>query len=102
MPNMRTGLAPQVTPGKRALAISVGETTGVSKLVKPGDRVDLIAVIGPKDGRVAKTILQDIVVLATGRAVSGNIARQLENDPYKRQGAHQEPGRRLKLRLSDA
>src|SRR3989338_8537241 len=43
-PNLRTGLAPQVTPGKRAVAIPVSETTGVAKLVKPGDRVDLIAV----------------------------------------------------------
>ena len=82
-PGIRTGLAPQVAPGKRAIAIPVGETSGVAKLVKPGDRIDLIAVLdmgGGKEGKLAKTLLQDIVVLAVGRNVQGNVARTVEND----------------------
>jgi pilus assembly protein CpaB len=84
-PSMRTGLSPQIAPGRRAVAIPVNEVTGVSKLVKPGDRVDLIAVMQlgqGKEGRISKTLFQDIVVLATGRAVSNNVARVLEQDPY--------------------
>ena len=84
-PNMRTGLAPQVAPGRRAISIPVGEMTSVSKLIKPGDRIDLIAVMqlgSSKDTRMAKTILQDVVVLATGRSVSNNVARVVETDPY--------------------
>jgi pilus assembly protein CpaB len=83
-PGIRTGLAPQIAPGKRAVAVPVGETSGVAKLVKPGDRVDLIAVLdmgGGKEGKIAKTILQDVVVLAVGRSVTGNIARTVEQDP---------------------
>jgi pilus assembly protein CpaB len=84
-PGIRTGLAPQISPGKRAIAVPVGETSGVAKLVKPGDRVDLIAVLdmgGGKEGKIAKTVLQDVVVLAVGRNVSGNVARTIDPDPY--------------------
>jgi pilus assembly protein CpaB len=84
-PGIRTGLAPQIAPGKRAIAIPVSETSGVSKLVKPGDRVDLIAVIdmgGGKEGKIAKTLFQDVVVLAVGRNVTGNVARTIEADPF--------------------
>jgi pilus assembly protein CpaB len=83
-PGIRTGLAPQIAPGKRAVAVPVGETSSVAKLVKPGDRVDIIAVLdmgGGKEGKIAKTILQDVVVLAVGRSVTGNIARTVEQDP---------------------
>jgi pilus assembly protein CpaB len=84
-PGVRTGLAPQIAPGRRAISIQVNEVTAVSKLVKPGDRVDLIAVIdlgGGKENKVAKTILQDVVVLSVGRAVTNNVARVIEADPY--------------------
>jgi pilus assembly protein CpaB len=84
-PGIRTGLAPQIAPGRRAIAVSVGETTGVAKLVKPGDRVDLIAVLdmgAGKENRISKTIFQDIVVLAVGRSVTGNVARVIEPDAF--------------------
>lgn len=84
-PSLRTGLAPQITPGKRAVSLQVGETTGVGKLLKPGDRVDLVVVIdtgGGKLGKVVKTVLQDVVVLATGRAVTNNVPRLIEPDPF--------------------
>jgi pilus assembly protein CpaB len=82
-PGMRTGLSPQIAPGRRAVAISVNEVNSVSKLVKPGDRVDLIAIMDPgggKENRFAKTILQDVVVLSIGRYVSNNVARVVEAD----------------------
>jgi pilus assembly protein CpaB len=83
-PSIRTGLAPQIAPGRRAVTIPVNEFTGVGKLVKPGDRVDLIAVLemgSGKENKIAKTLLQDIVVLAVGRNVTNNIPRIVEADP---------------------
>jgi pilus assembly protein CpaB len=83
-PNIRTGLAPQVSPKRRAIAIPVNDISGVAKLVKPGDRVDLIAVIdlgGEKTNKIAKTVLQDVTVLATGRRITNNVARTIEADP---------------------
>ena len=82
-PNMRTGLAPQVAPGRRAIAIPISETSGVSKLIKPGDRVDLIAVLdagGGKENKIAKTVLQDVIILSIGRYVTNNVARIMESD----------------------
>lgn len=84
-PSIRTGLAPQVSPGKRALSISVNDVTGASKLIKPGDRIDLVAILdpgGPKVNRVSRTVLQDIVVLAVGRNVTNNAARIVIDDPF--------------------
>jgi pilus assembly protein CpaB len=84
-PSIRTGLAPQITPGRRAVAVPVNDITGVSKLVKPGDRIDLIAIIdggGSKTNKIAKTVLQDVVVLAVGRNVTNNVARIVEQDSY--------------------
>ncbi len=83
--SIRTGLAPQIAPGRRAIAVPVNETSGVAKLVKPGDRVDLLAIIdmgGGKENKIAKTILQDVVVLSIGRYVSNNVARTVEADPF--------------------
>ena len=80
--NMRTGLAPQITPGKRAMAVSVDETSSVSKLLKPGDRVDVIAVLdlGGNNQKIAKTVLQDVVILAVGRYITNNLARKVDID----------------------
>jgi len=84
-PNMRTGLSPQVAPGKRAISINANETESVGKLIKPGDRVDIIAVIDAgagsgRDSKIAKTIMQDVVILAVGRNITNNIARKVETD----------------------
>ena len=82
-PSMRTGLSPQIAPGKRAVAVPVGEITGVAKLVKPGDRVDIIAILevgSGKENKVAKTILQDVVVLSIGRYITNNAPRLVEAD----------------------
>ena len=52
--------------------------------MKPGDRVDVIGVIdmgGGKTNKIAKILLQDVVVLATGKNINNNVARSLEADP---------------------
>lgn len=69
-PGPVTGLALQVAPSKRAVTIPIDETRGVAKLINPGDRIDLIAALdvgkGLSQAKQIKTILQDVVVLATG------------------------------------
>lgn len=82
-PSIRTGLSPQIKPGYRALAIPIDETAGVAKLIKPGDRVDVIVTLSPGKGsdKITRTILQDVLILATGKNVTNNIARLIEKDP---------------------
>ncbi len=76
-PGMRTGLAHTVSNGKRAVAITITEKQAVSKLLKPGDKVDIIAAIdysaGRKDMQKVMTILQDVHVLSTGMNMTNNI-----------------------------
>ncbi|MCC6278194.1 MAG: Flp pilus assembly protein CpaB [Oligoflexia bacterium] len=85
-PGPSTGLAHQVALNKRAITIPVDEVRGVGKLIRPGDRIDVLTSISYGDGknerREVKTLLQDILVLATGLNVTNNIPRILELDNF--------------------
>ena len=81
-PGPTTGLSLQVAPGRRALTIPIDEMRGVAKLLKPGDRIDVIAALDIREGtnqkRVIRTIMQDVVILATGIKVVSELPRVLE------------------------
>lgn len=72
-PGPVTGLSLQVSPSKRAIAIPVNENNAVAKLLNPGDRIDIITALdvgkGVNQRREVKTLLQDVVVLATGARI---------------------------------
>jgi pilus assembly protein CpaB len=76
-PGEETGLSRQISEGKRAFAIQLGEDAAVGKLIKPGDRVDVLSLIDYGAGRIEKmkikTVLQDVYVLATGKRVTKEI-----------------------------
>ncbi len=76
-PGAETGLSRQVSIGKRAIAIQISERQAVSKLIKPGDRVDILAPLdisnGQKDMQKTSTILQDVLVLSTGKSMTNAI-----------------------------
>ena len=62
--------AARIPEGMRAMAISVNTVTGVSRELLSGDRVDVIAVGalgGAQKGRIARTVLQSVSVLAAQR-----------------------------------
>lgn len=84
----RTGLARQIAVGKRAMTIRIDDNSGVAKLLKPGDRVDVLATIDPSGSGnklflESRTILQDVLVLATGKFVTNTVPGILESDPFK-------------------
>ena len=63
------GLSLLIEPSLRAASIQVDKVSGVSGFVLPGDRVDIILTVdnpGQKRDAIAKTILQNIEVLAAG------------------------------------
>ncbi|CAN5608575.1 Flp pilus assembly protein CpaB [soil metagenome] len=84
LPGPDTGLSMEVSPGKRAVTIPVDDMRGVSKLLRPGDRIDIVAAIdfgkGGDQRREVRTILQDVVILATGLNVMNKIPRRFELD----------------------
>ena len=81
-PGPTTGLSLQVSPTKRALTIPIDEMRGVAKLLKPGDRIDIIAAIDVKSDsetkKQIKTLMQDVVILATGIKVVNELPRVFE------------------------
>jgi pilus assembly protein CpaB len=83
-PGVDTGLSMEVSPGKRALALPVDDMRGVTRLVRPGDRIDIIAALdygkGTDAHREVRTILQDVVILATGVNVVNKVPRRFELD----------------------
>ncbi len=83
-PGIKTGLSRQVTPGKRAVSIPVDDYSAVNRLIKPGDRIDLVAVIDPpgatKGSQISKIVAQDILVLAVGEWAASTAPRKTEKD----------------------
>ena len=82
-PGPLTGLSLQVSPSKRAITIPVDEMRGVAKLIKPGDRIDIIAALDIGKGvnmrREVKTIMTDVLILATGVKISNELPRLRES-----------------------
>lgn len=69
----KTGLAPIVSKGKRAIAIRATTVNSVANLIKPGDRIDILAqsVVAEGTQNTAKvtTVLQDVFILSVGTDV---------------------------------
>jgi len=67
---VKTGLAPVISRGKRAVSIVANSLNSVGKLIKPGDRIDVIASIpiteNNQQKNIIKTIMQDTLVLSIG------------------------------------
>lgn len=83
-PGPVTGLSLQVTPQRRALTIPIDDMRGVAKLIKPGDRIDLLAALTTKTNnqnkKYVKTIMQDVVILAAGSNIVNELPRLHEED----------------------
>jgi pilus assembly protein CpaB len=64
------GLSMLVRPNMRAASLEVNQVSGVSGFVLPGDRVDVLVTVDPRNSvedAITRTILQNIEVLAAGQ-----------------------------------
>jgi pilus assembly protein CpaB len=71
----RGGMAAILKPGKRAVSVAGNKVLGLSGLINPGDRVDiLLTTADPKkpEAQVNKTVFENVLVLATGAQLSRN------------------------------
>jgi pilus assembly protein CpaB len=90
IPGLQTGLSRQVAQGKRAVAIKADDIHSASLLIKPGDRVDVLALIDCCQGKMelkkVQTVLQDVLVLSTGLNVTNTLplVNKRQNDDLKR------------------
>jgi pilus assembly protein CpaB len=62
--NVPSALPVRLEPGMRAVSIPVDRVKGVSGMIEPGDRVDVIAI--PPNKQKAVTIFRGLLVLAVG------------------------------------
>lgn len=84
-PGASTGLSMQVSPQKRAITIPVDDIQGVSKLIRPGDRIDLVAsnIVGQADTKklILNMLMQDVAVLAVGKHIVDNLPVSYKGNP---------------------
>jgi len=68
------GISAIVKPGKRALAVKGDKVIGLSGFIRPGNWVDvLVTITNPLNKReMTKTVLENILVLATGAEIEEN------------------------------
>jgi len=66
------GVAAIVEPGKRAIAVKGDKVIGLSGLIRPGNRVDVLVTVQEpgKKRQVTKLVLQNVPVLATGQKLN--------------------------------
>jgi pilus assembly protein CpaB len=62
------GLEVKITPGKRAMSFRINDVSGIAGLIPANSRVDILLVVdaGGDKGRVAKTYMENMRVLAIG------------------------------------
>ena len=63
----KPGLIYKIPPGMRAATVKVNEIAGVGGFVQPGTHVDVIGVSRQSDEAKAKTLAQDVQVLAVAQ-----------------------------------
>jgi pilus assembly protein CpaB len=71
-PGTGPGLAVKITPGKRAMAVKINDVAGISGLVQPDSRVDVLVTLkeeNKQDRQVAKLFMTNMRVLSVGTQV---------------------------------
>src|SRR3989338_270456 len=104
----QTKLSTRVTKGKRAVSIPVNDISGVARLIKPGDRIDILSSIdygsGDRENREVKTVLQDILVVASGRNIVASVPVEIRKDPISgkeiKQDLRQEPYQNVTIEVN--
>jgi pilus assembly protein CpaB len=81
------GLQALVPPGFRAVTVDVSESGSVAGLLAPGSRVDVVATALGRDNQdktIARTIVQNVMVLAVGQRLTTTRGdNDKENSPAK-------------------
>lgn len=79
-----TALSEAIPPKARAISLEVHEKSSVNTLIRPNDHVDVVGTFRDNDGKelIATTVLQNIVVLATGRTTGVTTSPAEEDRKY--------------------
>lgn len=74
----------QVEKKMRAVSVQISPQTGVGKLIRPGNRVDILATVqytrNDELQYEVKTVFQRVLVLATGKTVQNSVPTRVDRD----------------------
>jgi pilus assembly protein CpaB len=74
----------QVEKRMRAVTLSINNYTGVGRLIRPGNRIDILASPNYDSGGAAlfeiKTVVQNVLVLATGKTLQNSVPTHVDRD----------------------
>ncbi len=78
-------LARQVAKSTRAVTIPISVRNAVAKLIRPGNRVDVLAAANYETGEnqmiyEVKTLIQNVLVLATGKNLQNEVPTRVNKD----------------------
>ncbi len=81
------GFSTMIKEGERAMTIRVDETSTIAGLVQPGDHIDILGTFRPSTGsrnepETTITLLQNVVILATGQITSARSGMRKERGSY--------------------
>jgi pilus assembly protein CpaB len=71
-PGTGPGLEVKIGPGKRAMAVKIDDVAGISGLIQPNSRVDVLVTLNDgaeRERRVAKLFMENMRVLSVGTQV---------------------------------
>jgi pilus assembly protein CpaB len=75
------GLSAVIPSEMRAMTVRVNESSGVAGFVHPGDRVDVVATMQPREGDNtlrSRVVLQNIAVVAVGAELTAQSAKPIQ------------------------
>ncbi|MGL5256891.1 MAG: Flp pilus assembly protein CpaB [Proteocatella sp.] len=91
-------LSYMIEAGKRAVSVKVDEVSGISGLIEPGNKVDVVVVYD--ESSTSEIILQDIVVLSTGMKLETE--ESAKSQAYETVTLSLDTNQILKLRVAEA
>lgn len=62
-------MSAMIKPGQRAMTIALDPTSSVAGYIKPGDHVDVLGTFSSGSKTITRTVLEDVMLLATGAQV---------------------------------
>jgi pilus assembly protein CpaB len=96
------GLELKIPPGERAMAVRINDVAGISGLIQPGSRVDVLVTIKEdnSDKQIAKLFMSNMQVLSVGSEVQRDASGKPINATTVTLGVTPEEAERLAIAMN--
>jgi pilus assembly protein CpaB len=96
------GLELKIPPGQRAMAVRINDVAGISGLIQPNSRVDVLVTIGDQTTgkQVAKLFMENMRVLSVGTEIQRDASGKATNATTVTLGVTPEEAERLAIAMN--